>query len=515
MTKRALISVYDKEGIVEFAQELQQKFNYEIVSTGGTYKALKDAGLKVIETSELTGFTELLNGRVKTLHPSIHAGILADRTKQNDIKDLENNNIDKIDMVVVNLYPFEEVAKNSKADIANIVENIDIGGVCLLRAAAKNYFSVTPVFCHQMYKSILTDLTENNGETSYDLRKELAIDTFGYVSSYDLVISTELRNRLTPQEDNLPDRIGFNFRKKLDLRYGENPQQKAALYEFNNEVSYELLQGKELSYNNIVDMSAAIDIVKEFPDVPAVSIIKHKNPCGVALGADIETAYIEAFDCDPISAFGGVIGSNRTVCKDMAKHMKEVFLEVVIAPNFTDEALEILKAKKNLRLVKVGAEYMNYSKSNLLDVKLLPFGALVQTSDDREIDKELFKVATKAKPTTEQVEDMVFAWKICKHVSSNAIVVAKNLKAVGIGVGQTSRVASMELALKQACDMTKDAVIASDGFFPAIDNIQAAAQSRIAAIIQPGGSIKDSEVIAECDKYKIAMITTSIRHFKH
>lgn len=512
--KRAIISVYDKSNIVEFAKTLQDKFNYEIVSTGGTYNTLKENGVNVLEVTELTGFKELLRGRVKTLHPNIHAGILALKNNEEDIKDLLNNEITPIDMVVVNLYPFKEARKKDFSSIEDLIEFIDIGGVTLLRAAAKNYFSVTCVNSPNSYDEILKNLEENKGETSAELRKDLAIEAFSITSDYDAAISNELIKR-TSETSEMPELFSFSTKKKQTLRYGENPHQSAALYSTDSSLDYEVLNGKELSFNNLVDMGAALDIVTEFIGVPAVCIIKHKNPCGVALGETAEDAYLKAFDCDPISAFGGIIGFNTRVNKQIAKHASSVFLEVLIAPDFDEDALEILKTKKNLRLVKYNFSALEYKKAVTNDIKQLPFGTLIQTTDKAELTKDNFKIATSHKPTEEQVEDMIFAWKIAKHVSSNAIVVAKDKKTIGIGVGQTSRIASMDLALNQACDGTKDAVIASDGFLPAVDNIHAAAQSRIAAIIQPGGSIKDKDVIAEAEKHGISMIMTGIRHFKH
>lgn len=307
----------------------------------------------------------------------------------------------------------------------------------------------------------------------------------------------------------------YNFKKIQDLRYGENPHQGAALYSNNNEVSYEILWGKELSYNNILDMTAAVNIVSEFYDVPAVAIVKHSMPCGVALGKDIQDAYQKAFDSDPISAFGGIVAFTKGVNEKVANLLNSVFLEVVIAPDFDEEALEILKSKKNIRLVKLNTPLEEYKKINNEEIKVTPFGVLIQDCDRKELDKDTFKVVTKTKPTAEQIEDAIFAWKVCKHAKSNAIVIAKDFRTLAIGQGQTSRIAAMEWALDYACDGAKDAVVASDGFFPAVDNVQAAAQCRIGLIIQPGGSIKDEEVIKEADKYNIAMITTGIRHFRH
>ena len=514
--KRAIISVYDKHKVVDFARKLVEKFDYEIVSTGGTYETLLANDVPVKEISEVTGFPELLGGRVKTLHPNVFAGILASRTLQDQIEEIKERNIEPFDMVVVNLYPFEQASKDAFIDVSRLIEFIDIGGVSLLRAAAKNYFYVTPVYSPELYDRVLENIRENSGNTGYDFRKELAIETFQYTSTYDSIIAEQLFTRTTDiAAEQLPDVFNMNFKKIQDLRYGENPHQKAALYKFNSNVDFEVLNGKELSYNNLVDMTAALDIVSEFVNVPAACVIKHNNPCGVALGENIIEAYMKAFNCDPISAFGGIIGLNETVTIEIAKHAKDIFLEVIVAPDFDEDALELLKTKKNLRLVKISIKPLDYRASQKSTVKILPFGALIQTPDQLDLNKDTFKVVTNKKPTQEQVEDMIFAWKVAKHVTSNAIVIAKDKRTIGIGTGQTSRIAAMEIALNQACDETKDAVIASDGFFPAIDNIQAAAQVRIGAIIQPGGSIKDKDVIEEANKYDIAMINTSIRHFSH
>lgn len=494
-TKRAFISVFNKEGIVEFAEKLQKCHGYQVISTGGTYDKLKEAGLQVKEIAEITGFRELIHGKVKSLHPAIHAGILADRSAQDEVDELGRNNIDFIDMVVVDLYP----------------EEIDIGGVTLLRAASKNFAYVTPVYSSQLYEKILQELDKNNGETTLELRKQLALETFRYTASYDANIT----QRLFDSDELLPDRLVISLEKAKNLRYGENPHQPAAIYKKSNTAEYEVLQEKELSYNNMVDIASALNIASEFVGVPAACVIKHNNPCGVALGDDINDAYFKAHGCDPISAFGGIIGLNKPVTPEIAKHASQMFLEVIVAPDFTEEAVRILSAKKNLRLVKPLISFADYRKAQAYTIKDLPFGTLVQAVDSAEISKDNFNIVTSCKPTDANIEDIVFAWKVAKHVSSNAIVIAKDLKTVGIGTGQTSRIASMEIALQQACDETKDAVVASDGFFPAIDNIHAAAQARIGAIVQPGGSIKDKDVIAEANKYSIPMVLTNIRHFKH
>lgn len=507
MKKRAFISVYDKENIVNFARELVNNRKFEIVSTGGTFELLKENGIDAVEVSELTNTPEMLSGKVKSLHPAVFAGILADMTNSKEAAEIANHNIKSFDMVVVNLYPFEKVAQQTD-NIDELVKNIDIGGVSLLRAAAKNYKNITVICDKNDYKKVLNNDNE-------ELRQSLAIKAFTLTSQYDEIINSKLGEIFSTEGSNSFEIKKFNFEKLQDLRYGENPHQEAGLYSSPNMANYEVLWGKELSYNNILDMTAALNIVSEFYDVPATAIVKHTAPCGVALGENILDAYKKAFDCDPISAFGGIVAFSKPVNVEIARLLNAVFLEVVIAPDFDEEAFEILKGKKNLRIVKLNTKLEDYKKIANDEIKITPFGALIQNSDKKELDKDLFKVVTKKKPTAEQIEDAIFAWKIAKHAKSNAIVIAKDFKTLAIGQGQTSRICAMEWALNFACDGTKDAVAASDGFFPAIDNIQSAAQGRIGLIIQPGGSIKDKEVIEAADKFNMSMITTGIRHFKH
>lgn len=503
--KRALISVYDKTGIIEFAKELQT-LGYEIVSTGGTADLLSENNLNITKVEDITGTKELLSGKVKTLHPNIFAGILADITNQAELDEIAENNISNFDLVVVNLYPFEKVAKED-AGLEELVKNIDIGGVALLRAAAKNSKNVTVVSSTDDYNTVLKAISEDK---LVALRENLALKAFYTTSKYDSIILKTLS-----QVYGNDDYETISLNKIQELRYGENPHQKAGLYNFSKTVDYEVLNGKELSYNNILDITAALNVISEFYDVPSVSIIKHLTPCGVAIGKDITEAYLKAFDCDPISAFGGIIAFTKPVNVEIAKHANSVFLEVLIAPDFEPEALEILKSKKNIRLIKLNTELKEYKNFIDKEIKLTPFGALVQETDKKEFDKDSFKVVSKKKPTVEMIEDMVFAFKIAKHVKSNAIVIAKDFKTIGICGGQTSRIDAVEIALNRACDGSKEAILASDGFFPAIDNIQSAAQGRIAGIIQPGGSIKDKDVIAAADKFEMVMITTGVRHFKH
>ena len=511
MTKRALISVYNKDKLIEFAQELTEKYGYEIVATGSTFDLLKENNIPAKEITEITGRRQLINGKVKTLYPDVFAGILADLNNKEEKSDIDKNSIKLFDMVVVNFYPFEE-AVTKEVDETELVNTIDIGGPSMLRAAAKNNKRVLAVSSPSQYSEVLEDLKEHKGESSLKLRREFALKVFEKTVDFDTKILQELSNRFEEDTDNY---FALNLKKAKNLRYGENPHQEASIYYTNNTVDYEVLNGKELSYNNILDCAACTNILSEFYDVNACVIIKHNTPCGVALGKNIIEAWEKALDCDPLSAFGGIVGFTEIVNENIAKQLTAMFLEVIIAPDYTPKALEQLKTKKNLRVIKLNTSLEEYKNHLTREIRITPYGTLVQNADKGELDVNNFKVVTKVKPTQEMVEDMIFAWKIVKHAKSNAIVIAKDFKAVGIGQGQTSRVDAFEIALNKACDGSKDAVAASDGFFPAIDNIHVAAQGRIAAIIQPGGSIKDEEVIKTADKYNIAMITTGMRHFRH
>lgn len=502
MKKRAYISVYDKENI-EFAAKKLINLGYEILSTGNTYNYLKEKGIDAIESSTVTGFRELLSGKVKSLHPEIFAGILADKDEAKTL------NFPPISVVIVNLYPFEEYAQQN-AETQTLIKNIDIGGVALLRAGAKNYQNVIVITDKKDYEIDFENIDDKT-------RENLALKVFLKTSKYDGLIFEGLSKKFADEnEETLPDYLNYPLIKKQNLRYGENPHQKAALYDFGEKlVDYEVLGGKELSYNNIVDVTAALNIVSEFFDVNAAVIIKHTNPSGVALGKTLEEAWDRALDCDPLSAFGGIVAFSKKVDLNIAQKLTKMFLEVVIAPDFEEGAIEQFKTKKNLRVIKINTPLEKYKQFTEKEIKLTPFGALVQDKDIKELDVETFKVVTKEKPTAEMIEDMVFAQKIAKHLKSNAIVIAKDLKTIGICGGQTSRVGAVEIALMRVTDSAKDAILASDGFFPATDNITVAAQHRIKGIIQPGGSIKDKEVIDLADKLNICMITTGIRHFKH
>ncbi len=510
--KRAYISVFDKTGIVEFASRLE-KAGYEIVSTGGTFDLLAKNGIKAVESADITGFRELISGKVKSLHPKIFAGILADLKER---EELSAADCKAFDLVCVNLYPFEEY-KGKDVEIETLVKNIDIGGVALLRAGAKNFENVVVI-------SDVKDYEIDIENVDLKTRENLAVKAFQRTSKYDFEIMNEFERRFretsadvaeNEEQGALLEHEAFYLNKIKDLRYGENPHQAAALYNYGEEIEYEFLNGKEFSYNNILDATAALNIAAEFFDVNAAVIIKHTNPCGVALGKTLLEAWQKALDCDPLSAFGGIVAFTKKVDLEIAKNLTAMFLEVVIAPEFTEDAVDELKKKKNLRVVRLLTPLDKYLKFTQKEIRLTPFGALLQEKDSKELDPATFKTVTKEKPTQEMVEDMVFAFKVCKHLKSNAIVVAKDLRTLGLCGGQTSRVGSVEIALKRVCDSAKGSVIASDGFFPAIDNIEVAAQERVAAIIQPGGSIKDPEVIKTADKLGLVMVTTGIRHFRH
>lgn len=521
MNRLALISVYKKDGIVDFARELIEKYNYEILSTGGTADILRKNNIPVTEVSEITKFPEMLEGRVKTLHPVIHGGLLARRDKQEHMETIEKYNIKAIDLVVVNLYPFQEIVAKENFSLDEILENIDIGGPSMIRSAAKNHKAVTVVCNISDYSLILNELSTNNGQTSLKLREALAIKAFGVTSEYDQAINSFLSNYYKQSENGIqgyfPENINLSLKLKNVLRYGENPHQKAALYLPPNSsyglANAEVLQGKELSFNNYLDLESAFNIASEFDNAtPVVVIVKHNNPCGVAIAPGLQHAYIEAFNVDPISAFGGIVAFNNKVDNNVALELIKTFLEAVIAPDYSEEALSILKTKPNLRVLKIKLES---NKLNQFDIKSIGQGFLIQDFNQIILDPNKLKVVTKRKPTEQEMIDLIFAWKVCKHVKSNAIVVAKEGKTIGISAGQPNRIASVEIALNQANYNSKNAVLASDAFFPFKDSIDVAVSNRISAIIQPGGSIKDKEVIDACDKYNIAMVFTGIRHFRH
>ncbi len=521
MKKRALLSVSDKTGLLEFAAGLQE-LGYEIISTGGTARALQEAGLDVIPVSDVTGFPEIMDGRVKTLHPKIHGGILALRDDPEHVAALKQHDIIPIDLVAVNLYPFAQTIAKPDVSLAEAIENIDIGGPSMVRAAAKNQQHVIIVVKPERYPQVLSAL-KAEGDLNRAQRLALAQEAFAHTAVYDSMIAEYLdkivTDRSEPDEDNIGAEIfDMTWVKRQSLRYGENPQQKAAFYA-DPQISgtcianAEQLHGKELSYNNILDLNAALELVREFKDEAAVAIIKHSNPCGVALGDDILTAYTRALDCDPVSAFGGIVACNQPVDEAAALKMKEIFLEAIIAPSFSDEALEILRTKKNIRLLAAGS--LSEQSSARWEVRTVNGGLLVQEINRELVNEQQIRVMTKEQPTEAQMKDLVFAMTVAKHVKSNAIVLAKNARTIGIGAGQMNRVGSAEIAMRQAGEQAKDAVLASDAFFPFRDTIDAAASAGVKAVIQPGGSIRDEESVQAADEHGIAMIFTGIRHFRH
>lgn len=503
--KRALISVSDKTGVIEFAQGLE-RLGYEILSTGGTYKTLQEAGIKVIQVSEVTGFPEILDGRVKTLHPKIHGGILARRTDAH-LQQLKENDIAPIDIVAVNLYPFRATISKPGVSLEEAIENIDIGGPTMVRSAAKNYRDIVIVVKPACYHQIIKELSEN-GEVSQATKFALACEAFRHTASYDAMISTYL-SRLNGET--FPANFVLAGEKVYDLRYGENPHQKASFYRNmmpgSSLADAVQLNGKELSYNNIIDTQAAWGLVKEFSETACV-IVKHNNPCGTAIADTLAEAYDKAFAGDPVSAFGGIIAFNRTVDLETAQKVAVPFMEVVIAPGYDPSALECLKNKKNLRILA-----LNIAATSDLQVRTVEGGFVVQDPDAGKIGINDLQVVTKTAPTTEQLKELLFAWKVVKHVKSNAIVVAKNGMTIGVGAGQMNRVGSARIAMEnQECT---GAVMASDAFFPFKDTVELAATHGIKAIIQPGGSIRDQESIEECDRHGIAMVFTGMRHFRH
>ncbi|MDK2917650.1 MAG: phosphoribosylaminoimidazolecarboxamide formyltransferase / cyclohydrolase [Candidatus Petromonas sp.] len=513
MIKRALISVSNKTGVVEFAKELK-KLGVEIISTGGTARKLSENGIEVTKVSDITGFPECLDGRVKTLHPVIHGGILAVRDNEDHMTQLKELNIDPIDLLVINLYPFKETISKEDVKLEDAIENIDIGGPTMLRSAAKNFKDVVVVVDPSDYEKVLDEIKENK-EVSYETKYELALKVFEYTAHYDTLISGYLRSRLENRK--FPEILTLTYEKVQDLRYGENPHQQAAFYKEigKNEgslVNAQQLHGKELSFNNINDTNGALELLKEY-EKPTVVAVKHANACGVGSGYDIYDAYMKAYECDPKSIFGGIVAANRTIDIRTAEEINKIFVEIVIAPDFEEDALEVLKSKKNIRLLKL-KDIDKAQKANSMDIKKVNGGILLQGVDSELYDGE-FKVVTERIPTEKEMEDLKFAWKVCKHIKSNGIVLAKCKQTVGIGPGQVNRIWAVENAIRQAFVEVKGAVMASDAFFPFADCVEAAAKAGITAIIQPGGSIRDQESIDAANKYGIAMVFTGMRHFKH
>jgi len=539
--RRALISVSDKTGIVDFARELK-RFGVEIISTGGTAKALRDAGIEVQDVSDVTGFPEMMDGRIKTLHPRIHGGLLAVRDNPEHLAAMSEHNIEPIDMVIVNLYPFEQTISSAAVTLEEAIEQIDIGGPAMIRSAAKNHEGVTVVVSPDQYPGILTELNRHTGSISFETRRSLALYAFQRTAMYDAVVSVFLK-RSTDDDDlpitsgpsggiggfagsiggpqpasietssSPPDLARWVLRKTSDLRYGENPHQVAALYNTKARDGIgtaELLSGKEMSFNNYVDADAAWQLVCDFDDL-SCAIIKHTNPAGVALGTSNEEAYRKALACDPVSAFGGIVAFNRKVDQGAARSVTEIFTEVIIAPDYEPAALEVLKTKKNLRVLRAGKPEPLAG----LEYKQISGGMLVQTRDTHHLKREDLKVVTKLAPSEKEIDDLLFAWTVCKHTKSNAIVYVRDRQTIGVGAGQMSRVDSVKIGAMRAQLPTAGSVLASDAFFPFRDGLDEAAQHGITAVIQPGGSVRDDEVIAAADEHGIAMVFTGIRHFKH
>lgn len=510
MKKRALISVSDKTGIIETAKKLTN-LGYEIVSTGGTFKAIKDSGINVINISDITGFPECLDGRVKTLHPAVHAGLLAMRGNLEHMSQIEKLGINTIDIVIVNLYPFKKTIMKEGIEFQEAVENIDIGGPTMLRSAAKNFQDVIVIVDPKDYEKVFTELEK--GGVSIETKKYLMYKVFQHTAVYDSMIANFLRKELNIE---FPEQLTLAYEKKEQMRYGENPHQMAASYSeaipiSNSLINAEFLNGKALSYNNINDTNGAVELLKEFCGIPTVVAVKHANPCGVASASSIYEAYLQAFEADPVSIYGGIVACNDTVDEKTANEMIKIFLEIVIAPDFTPEALAVLSTKKNLRVLKLKDVGIPNPKGTM-EFKKCYGGLIYQDADFGVIDN--IKVVTEKKPADDQIKTMEFAMKVVKHCKSNAIVIARDNHTEGIGVGQTNRI----WATKQAIEHSKDtigAVLASDAFFPFDDCVHEASKAGISAIVQPGGSVRDEDSIKCCNELGIAMVFTGTRHFKH
>lgn len=541
--KRALISVSDKTGILELAKELAN-FGVQIISTGGTAKSLRENGVAVTEVAEITNFPEMMDGRVKTLHPKIHGAFLALRDNENHVQSMKEHDIEPIDLVVVNLYPFEQTIAKEDVSLAEAVENIDIGGPAMIRSASKNWRDVAVVTDAGLYESVLREMKETEGSLSLETRQRLATLAYTRTAGYDLAISSYLAKQLSNEDlqflepfnplqnlviiesdeifekdeasEELPEFETIELAKAADLRYGENPHQKAALYESNESggiAKAEQLHGKEMSFNNYVDAEAAWNLVQDFNEL-AVTIIKHTNPSGVGTGTSNLEAYKRALSTDPVSAFGGIVALNQRVDAETAAAINEVFTEVVVAPDFDADALEIFKQKKNLRVLRVAKT----ENENPFEYKQISGGFLVQSKDVYKVSESDLKFVTERKPTEEELRALLLAWKVCKHVKSNAIVFANENQTIGVGAGQMNRVDSVRIAAMRAerFDLPlKNSVVASDAFFPFRDNVDEAASFGVSAIIQPGGSIKDNESIEAANEHGIAMVFTGFRHFKH
>ena len=520
MPRLALLSVSDKAGIVELATKLVHEFGFDIISSGGTAKTLKDAGIPVTKVSDYTGSPEILGGRVKTLHPKIHGGILARRDLPEHLSDLEANAIRPIDLVVVNLYPFEQTIAKPGVSLEDAIENIDIGGPAMVRASAKNYAHLTILTNPHQYEPYCTEFREQNGTVTLKFRQQSALAAFQHTAAYDTAISTYLAAQLaehsTEDQMALPETFSRSGTKLQSLRYGENPHQSAAWYQTGSVATgwaaATQLQGKELSYNNLVDLEAARRIILEFIDAePTATIVKHTNPCGSAMGSTIVEAYTKAFNADSTSAFGGIVALNRPIDAATATELTKTFLECVVAPACTDEATAILAKKANVRVL-VLPDLLGGSSTI---IKEIAGGFLVQAADPLGADPSHWQVVTDRKPTEAELQEMLFAWKICKHVKSNAIVITKDRTTLGIGAGQMNRIGSAKIAIEQAANKIQGSVLASDGFFPFDDSVRSAAAAGIQLLIQPGGSMRDAESIAAANELGVVMVLTGVRHFMH
>lgn len=510
--KRALVSVSNKENLLPFVKELID-LDYQIISTGGTKKMIEEAGLPVIGISEVTGFPEIMDGRVKTLHPKVHGGLLSLRDNPKHLQEMQNNDINFIDMVVVNLYPFKQTIEKEDTTFADAIENIDIGGPSMLRSAAKNHKFVTVICDSKDYNQVIEEI-KLHGDTTLETRTRLAAKVFRHTASYDATIAEYLT---TYAKENDPETLTLTFTKKQNLRYGENPHQQASFYAGKQE-SFSMAwatqhHGKELSYNNIQDADATLNIVKDF-DEPVVVAVKHKNPCGVGVGKNLHEAWQRCYKADKVSIFGGIVATNQVIDEETAEEMKAIFLEIILAPAFTDKALEILSAKKNIRLMTYNATRKDTKQSMFISVN---GGMLMQNIDDYRETISDCKVVTTKSPTEKEMEDMLFGMKVCKHVKSNAITLVKDKKTIGIGAGQMNRVGAAHIALEQAKNAghTEGIILASDAFFPFDDVVKLAQQYGVTAIIQPGGSVRDEDSIKACNEAGIAMVFTGVRHFKH
>ena len=512
--KTALISVSDKTGLEELATFLQKQ-GVEIIATGGTARFIRNLGIEIKEVSEITGFPEILGGRVKTLHPVIEGGILARRDNPEDQEDLKKHQIKPLDLVVCNLYPFEKMIEKEETSLEKVVEEIDIGGITLIRASAKNFRYVVSVSSPCQYQELMEEMTKNGGAFPKDKSQKWAIEAFFRTSAYEGHIAIYLSRLTYPEEEPFYPQFSLLLRKKYPLRYGENPHQRGAFYE---DLSLDP-QGfmryiehwgeKELSFNNLYDVQAAFSLVREYED-PAVVIVKHNNPCGVATDSNLSVAAQKALSGDPVSAYGGIVAFNRPVDKESAKVFRKLFIEVVIAPSYEEDARKIFSSKKNLRVIQAPLSSPSY-----FDLKKVDGGFLLQDKDIIDLDKNKLQVVTEKKPTPQEEEDLLFAWKVAKHVKSNAIVLAKDRETVGVGAGQMSRIDALYIALLKAHGREKGAVLASDAFFPFSDVVEEAGENGITAIIQPGGSIRDEDSIQACNKLGISMVFTGIRHFRH